>query len=362
MKKKVLLWGVTIALSVLGVFAAPGMVESAIPSVYYITPAVTIYENIVNCIGVIQPGSVYKVYASGSMAAGAVHVELGDIVEEGRLLLTVDSERTQRLNRGAVSSVIDEVTGPVQNGLADIIAAFSALGIPGIADGFDLSGIAGVLGQDSASAGGSSVAVIAEDEITEIFAPAAGVIAEIGIVPGGVAAPGSCLFTIHDIKSFKVTANVNEADISKLSLGNRAQIRGAGFPGVSYEGVVTAISPIAYKALAGTAAETVVDVEIRILNPNNKLRPGFTARAEITGENRHELITIPYESIRQDERNNEYVYLYENGRLVRSGIVTGREMTNEVEVLHGVRLDSIVVYNPDDVPGEGAMVRIVDRK
>ncbi|MDL2247724.1 hypothetical protein LJC05_03225, partial [Bacteroides sp. OttesenSCG-928-J23] len=115
------------------------------------------------------------------------------------------------------------------------------------------------------------------------------------------------------------------------------------------------------RAIRGSGTETVVDVEIEIENPDEHLRPGLSAKVEIRGGENYTLITVPYEAIRQDENNDEYVYVYENGKLRKVLVVTGQELTNEVEVLDGLTEESVVIYNPDDVSKEGTMIHIKGR-
>ena len=104
-----------------------------------------------------------------------------------------------------------------------------------------------------------------------------------------------------------------------------------------------------------------MDVEISLENPDDRLKHGFSAKVEITGGKDYELITVPYEAIRQDENNDEYVYVYAGGKLKKQVVATGKELTNEVEILDGLAPDDIVVFNPGGFVKEGAMIHIKGR-
>lgn len=363
MKKRIVIWALVVLVAAGAVVILPNLVQSSVPTVYYTTPTVKTYENVVNCTGTIQSENVYKVYASGSLVPSSIPVSLGDMVTEGQLLLEVDDAATERLNQNAVSDVIGEVSDSI-NTASPALDLSSLLSGSGLTDllggGLDLGGIAESI-QSEDNGATESMAVLAGHEGGEITSPAFAMVTEIAAVPGSPITAGKHLFTLQDVKHYKVTASVSEGDIAKLQVGDKAVIRGTGFSGTSFNGVVSMIHPTAHKALNGGAADTVVDVEITVENPNNTLKPGFSAKVEITGGQSYELVTVPYEAIRQDEKNEEYVYIYENGTLRKSHIVTGRELTNVVEVLEGLSFDSIVVYNPDDVPGEGAVVNIRGR-
>ena len=335
----------------------PNMVKSSIPSIYYVTPAAKIYENTVNCTGAIQSENVYEVYAPVSFVAGDVIAEVGSIVAKGETMLTVDSEKTEKLAESTINSMVANISENAQT--ADISALISSFGLGDIIGGFNMGSIADAVNGEIYKE--NTKTVTADINEKDIQSPAFGVVTAVNTASQNTVLAGSMLFTVQDIKNFKVLATVSEADISKIQVGDRAVVRGVGFAGASFEGEVVKIHPTARKILAGTNADTVVDVEIKILSPNNKLKHGFSARVEITGDKDYELITVPYEAIRQNERNEEYVYTYDDGKLKKTLIVTGKELINEVEILDGLKTDSIVIFNPDDVPGEGAIVNIKGR-
>jgi multidrug efflux pump subunit AcrA (membrane-fusion protein) len=361
MKKKWFLWALVLLIPMAGRLMIPSMVESSIPVIYYTTPTVKTYENVVNCVGTIQSENVRTIYASGAVVPGEIAVSLGELVSEGQLLMTVDTQATEQLNQNPVSGALEELTGGQSSPVPDLAGLLSGYGLSDLLTGsLDIGELAGSMTESEATPA-PSVPVLWDAANSEIIAPVQGMVTEIAAVPGSPVTAGKALFTVQDIKNYKVIATVGESDIAKIGVGDRAIIRGAGFSGTSFSGVVTMIHPTAYKKLAGTTTDTVVDVEIQLQNPNNRLKPGFSAKVEIRGEQTQELITVPYEAIRQDENNDEYVYVYENGKLKKARILTGKELTNEVEILSGLTTDSVVIYNPDDVQGEGAIVNIRGR-
>jgi RND family efflux transporter MFP subunit len=192
----------------------------------------------------------------------------------------------------------------------------------------------------------------------EITAPIDGVVTEVAIQKGIPAGAGKAVVTIADNKNYRVIASVREEDIARVQLDNAVTVRGVGFSGTEYTGRVTKIHPTARKALNGTAPETVVDVEIQLEGEDNRLKPGFTAKVEISGGSDYDLITVPYEAVRQDDNNDEYLYLYENGKLRKRVVSTGKELASEVEIAEGISQDSVVVMNTSETVEEGATIRI----
>ena len=68
------------------------------------------------------------------------------------------------------------------------------------------------------------------------------------------------------------------------------------------------------------------------------------------------IITVPYEAIRQDEENQEYVYIYKDGKAYRRNIITGTELREETEVCTGLEVGECVILQPDKV-SDGVSVK-----
>lgn len=365
MLKKVLFWGSAAAVAA-ALLLMPGMVQSSIPSVYYVTPNRRSYETVVNCTGTIQSATVSEIYADTPLVADTVSVSVGDTVAQGDLLATVDQERTGSLSvkpEELVEAIV-EGGGELSAGGVDWQGLMSLYGLGTVTGSGDLD--YGAIVEEVLTSAGSvpstSVASLVNSTSAKaVVAPISGVVTRIDLQPEVPAAAGKPLITISDNKNYKVMAMVGESDISQLREGDRATIRGVGFEGSAYFGTVTKIYPTARKVLAGTSADTVVDVEILLDAGDEQLKPGFTTKVEIVGGENRSIITVPYEAVRQDGDNNEYVYEFLDGKLQKSVIITGKELTGEVEVLEGLSYDSVVVYNPTEAMKEGSMVHIKGR-
>ena len=238
-----------------GFLVMPRMVESTIPSVYYITPNQTVYENVVNCAGTIQSADVRQVVLQSVFVPSAVFAGPGDFVEAGELLAAVDIEKTRLLSTGGsgliesfsetarrVGQPVDWATLAAQYGLSVVMNG-----------GVDYGAIAEVLQGGGALPANGSINV-ADEAIT---APISGVVSEMNLVPGVPAGSVPTAFTVIDNRHYKVLASINESDIAKISVGNTARIRGVGFSGSIYDGKVVKIAPIAHKTLSGTSADTI---------------------------------------------------------------------------------------------------------
>lgn len=133
---------------------------------------------------------------------------------------------------------------------------------------------------------------------TKIYSPIDGVVINRAVDPGQtVAASFSApvLFVIaQDLAAMQVLADIDEADVGKVTENLAAQVSVDAFPGEQFEGTVTQLrySPTETQGVVTYAA--VLDVA----NDELKLRPGMTATVSITTQKRHDSVAVPNSALR----------------------------------------------------------------
>lgn len=339
----------------------PRMVESSIPSIYYVTPSQKSYENVLSCTGTLQAGEIYEAYLSSAAIPQKVPVSVGDQVSRGQLLLELTpSSLLSQDTLAMLRSYSQSVTPFGEVDLASVAALYglSATLGGGLTDYTDLAQLLQLLQEERLS---HSQSDLLEGGQTRVYSPVSGIVTGMMVRESVPALPGVPLITVSDTSSYKVLAAVPEGEIAKVKVGDLAKVWCTGSAMGEYSAKVTRIFPTAHKVLRGTTTETVVDVELELEESDETLKPGFTARVNILAGEDYTLITVPYEAIRQDENNNEYVYVYQDGRLKKNPVITGQELTNEVEILSGLDPDSIVIFNPGEISGEGTIIHLKGR-
>ncbi|HXT11108.1 MAG TPA: efflux RND transporter periplasmic adaptor subunit [Candidatus Angelobacter sp.] len=91
---------------------------------------------------------------------------------------------------------------------------------------------------------------------------------------GGTRGPSTALLAVADPKDLQVEIDVNEADLSKISLGQKCRVSPEAYPDKTYDGVVAEIAPEADRA-KGT-----LEIKVQILRPDHFLTPELSAKVE----------------------------------------------------------------------------------
>ncbi|MCL2108453.1 MAG: hypothetical protein FWH20_03795 [Oscillospiraceae bacterium] len=157
---------------------------------------------------------------------------------------------------------------------------------------------------------------------------------------------------------FFIVAAIREQDINAVSPRQPAELYGAAIGKGEFKAVVVKLAEEARRIEVGGIVETVVDVVLDIVNPNEFIRPGYTAEAVIEVDLPREILLIPYEAINQDDRG-EYVLILRGNTAVRRDITTGKELPNGAEILSGVRAEDELILRPERID-ENSLVRTMD--
>jgi HlyD family secretion protein len=155
-------------------------------------------------------------------------------------------------------------------------------------------------------------------------------------------ANASLVMTLGDIDRVFVRGKVDEADIGRVRLGQRARITVETFKDKSFEGRVTQISPIG----AEKDNVTTFEVKVSIENASKELKANMTANAEIILEEHPGSLIIPEAAITYDQQHNATVEVLDpgakNGRK-KVAIKTGVGNGTKTQVTSGLKQGEKVI-------------------
>jgi HlyD family secretion protein len=138
-----------------------------------------------------------------------------------------------------------------------------------------------------------------------VTAPIGGVITAVNNLNGDSVQPGKAVLSIVDMSSLKIKVQVDELDIEKTKIGQKAQIIFDAIKGKTYDGTVETI------AQTGTTANNVTtyDVIVDITDPTG-IKIGMNANVTIQVDSKDNALTIPSEAL--IDRNGQKFVLVPN--------------------------------------------------
>lgn len=185
-------------------------------------------------------------------------------------------------------------------------------------------------------------AIDAELGQTLLLAPMDGVIADVSVEPGEVITAGTVVIEMISDDAFELTANIPEADIADVALGNTAELTLDAFDRSRiFTATVVDIAP-AEVILDGvpTYKTTLVFDE-----QSDDIRSGMTAELDILTRQVSNVVQIPGRSLLR-EGTRQYVRVVEGEEIIERTIETGLRGSNGmVEVIEGIAEgDEIVLF------------------
>ena len=161
------------------------------------------------------------------------------------------------------------------------------------------------------------------------------------------------LFTIaKDLKDMRVVADVDEADIGEVKVGQRVTFTVDAYPDDTFQGYVTQVRQEA------TTTNNVVTYEVVISAPNNdlKLKPGLTANVNIDTNEIKNTLSVPSKALRytpeketvggrkiKDCTGKNKVWTLEGNTLVAHAVNIGATDGTHTQILSGIKKGQKVI-------------------
>ena len=137
---------------------------------------------------------------------------------------------------------------------------------------------------------------------TSIYAPMSGTVSKLNKEQGEICLGSQfqedVILELSNLGGMEALVDVDENDIVRVSLGDRAIIEVDALPDMVFHGEVTEIASSATITGQGTTDQkTEFEVKIAITDAGTVLRPGMTASAEVVTEVREGCLSVPIQSV-----------------------------------------------------------------
>ncbi len=266
----------------------------------------------VSATGTAQPVSSVVVTPEVTGTIESVNVAEGDSVEAGAVLLSVKNDDLDKAVRDAELSVRDAKLSLEQsvNDYNSMVDSYNA-GAEISDSEFEKASYAIETARNAVSDRQEAYdQAVANAAKRTVCAPASGSVvvmnAQVGASVADAASKGS-LIQIADLSQMVVKVQVNEVDISKISVGQAAKATFSALPGVELDAQVTRISTVASSSDSsnsyyyGSSGVVAYDVSLLIPNPVPELKPGMTANVDITLQSVPDTLMVPASCVATDD-------------------------------------------------------------
>ena len=361
--------------------------------------ASTIVET-VSATGKIQPEIEVKISSEVSGEIIALNVKEGQVVKKGDLLVKINPD----LYTSSYNRTISNLSG-TKAGLNQSEASYKEAkanydrnkslydkGIISRADWDKAVASFEVAKANKQNAyynvqSASATVLEAKDNLgrTTIYAPADGTISVLNVelgerVLGTQQMAGTEILRVANLNNMEVEVDVNENDIVKIKVGDKANVEVDAYLKKQFKGVVTSISNSASSTLTADQV-TNFKVKVRILKESyqdllegkpstySPFRPGMTATVDIITNTKSNILTVPISSVvvksdtaavkeikvedPNDEKSKpksdkkfECVFVKVGNKAKIRIIKTGIQDDTNIEVLSGLKKGDVVITGP----------------
>src|ERR1700733_11857840 len=164
-----------------------------------------------------------------------------------------------------------------------------------------------------------------------VLAPISGEVVERLVQPGQVVQAGQTqAFTISDLSTVWVLANVYQADLAYVQSGDDVVVQSDAYPG-SFHGKISYVSPALDPNTRTLQARIIVD------NPGEKLKRDMYCTVTVTAGSIPNAIAVPDSSVLRDDNNQPFVYLATGAnQFGRRDVEIGQSLNGQTQILRGL--------------------------
>jgi macrolide-specific efflux system membrane fusion protein len=324
----------------------------------------------VQSAGILQAKLKVDIGAQVSGQIKRLHVQLGQKVAKGELLVSLDPELARNDVQQAEASLARQAT-VVESREIDVAAArrelerqrrlFKGEATSGVEAEkaetdlakleADLRGQSATLAQLKADLGKKQLAL----GYTSITAPMDGEVVSIAVQEGQTVTAVQTtplLLTLAKLDVITVRARVAEADIQSISVGQEASFVTLAGKGKRYSGRVRVIQPIPERAGNAVFYNVLFDVD----NAAHELLSDMTVQVDLVTGRAEKSLSVPIVALGARQADGRYAVFVQgaDGKPAQRLIRTGLQDSARVQVLDGLKAGEKVLLVPPPEAADGA--------
>lgn len=317
--------------------------EASVTIVQAEQPSVGSISVSTNLTGTVEPADVVHIYAKAAGDVTAIHVKAGDTVEQGQLLLEIDTQQVESAQNSLESAAVS--LSEAQSNLARMQILYN---------GGDLSAqeyeqYANAVKSAQLKYDSAKLDYEHQVEYSSISSPISGKIESFDVERYDHVTQSQDLCVVAGVGEKVVSFYVTHRMIENLAVGDELAIEKNGS---EYSACVTEIN-------------SMVDTETGLfkvkaqVESTDEIAAGSTVKLSLVTQKAENAMLIPVDAIYYSG-GQSYVYLYQDGISVMVPVELGLADQENVQVLSGVSAEDLVISTWSSNLYEGARVRLKD--
>lgn len=287
--------------------------------------------NEINHLGAATPGRIKEIY-----------VDEGDRVEQGQLLVQMDESQL-------LQARVQMETARRELRRMDTLVAVGSVPRQQLEQAQSQFDIAQTTYQNLL-------------ENTQLRAPISGVVTDVYLNEGEVfsmsptAAGVPAILTIKQLDPLNVVLNLSEALFPKIEEGQEVQVLVDIYPDQIFTGEIAHVYPTI------DPNSRTFTVEVRVPNPEMKLRPGMFARVNL-GVGQQQGLFVPASAVLKGTGTiQRYVFIVQGDTAVRRLVELGTRNDSLVQIRSGIAPEDVLVVTGQEKLEQGDLVKMVEQE
>lgn len=180
---------------------------------------------------------------------------------------------------------------------------------------------------------------------TIILAPMDGVVVGEPKTEGTLVAQGvnnpTVIMTIADLSKKQISAKIDETDIGKVKVGQKAAFTVDAYTGRTFTATVTNISQTdvdsSWSSSSSSSASVIYyNVTLDVDDPENLLKPAMTARVDITVAEKNDVLMVPLSALKTSASGQYVLLAKSDGTTEKVEVTVGIYSGDKVEIVEGL--------------------------
>lgn len=344
LQKKFIVIGLILLVAILGFFLFPREQKEALQ--FYTVQRQDI-KNTVSAAGTLTGVNSFDLKFRSSGRITSLNVKTADLVTSNQILASLDNI-VQIIALNQAQNTLRDKQALVDKVLDDIHLFQYGMG------GFDNVGSSNeTMQQRSIRTQAEVVRDNAQDSVklaqknledTLIMAPVAGVITGVNATLNQQVGTSDVILKMTGTDEIFFEAEVDEADLSRVLLNQKAEVILDAYPNQKFDGLVDQIQP---QTKITSSGASVIPIRIKLVDFKITFVNGLSGQVSIIVSQAQNAITIPQEALREDDT----IFVQEDTSIRSKKVTPGIKSDTDVEIKEGLKEGEKVLLNP---PSSGA--------